>query len=334
MNEITLTILLPDISGVMPRVALETLLSRARSHTVLPVERMTALLSLFGATLPPDADIPVAPVTWNLDHGEPAAGYVLRADPVHLVADRDVLRLLHHENFPVAAAEAQGLVAALNTHFATDGLRFSAPHPQRWYLSIPESLKMRTHAPDAAAGAPLESFLPWGENGALWHRHLNEIQMLLHSHPVNEAREARGQPVINSVWLWGGGVTPTPARNTWAQVWSEEPLALGLAKLSATPRTALPPDAQSWLDAAITPGDHLLVLPHTFTEEFTMHLDTRWFAPLLAALKTARLQQLTLCSAGHRWSIDRTAAKRWWVRRRALSAFIDLAPSPSGRGLG
>jgi hypothetical protein len=36
--------------------------------------------------------------------------------------------------------------------------------------------------------------------------------MLLHAHPVNEAREARGQPSVNSFWLSGSGAArPVPA---------------------------------------------------------------------------------------------------------------------------
>jgi hypothetical protein len=36
-----------------------------------------------------------------------------------------------------------------------------------------------------------------------WLKLLNEIQMFLYQHPVNQQRELRGQPVINSLWCWG-----------------------------------------------------------------------------------------------------------------------------------
>jgi len=50
--------------------------------------------------------------------------------------------------------------------------------------------------------------LPKGDEAMHWHRIFNEIQMLLFAHPVNEAREARGELPVNSVWLWGGGCSP------------------------------------------------------------------------------------------------------------------------------
>ena len=33
----------------------------------------------------------------------------------------------------------------------------------------------------------------------------SEAQLVFHAHPVNEAREARGEPVVNSLWLSGCG---------------------------------------------------------------------------------------------------------------------------------
>jgi hypothetical protein len=38
-----------------------------------------------------------------------------------------------------------------------------------------------------------------------WQRILTEIQMALYAHPLNQAREARGELLVSSLWLWGGG---------------------------------------------------------------------------------------------------------------------------------
>ena len=39
---------------------------------------------------------------------------------------------------------------------------------------------------------------------------LNEVQVLLHQHPLNAARQTRGLPPVNSVWFWGAGRLPAP----------------------------------------------------------------------------------------------------------------------------
>ena len=50
-------------------------------------------------------------------------------------------------------------------------------------------------------------------DGAInWMRLQNELQMVLHAHPVNAAREDAGKPTINGVWFWGGGVMPKLVR--------------------------------------------------------------------------------------------------------------------------
>jgi hypothetical protein len=59
------------------------------------------------------------------------------------------------------------------------------------------------HAPSLALAQSdiLERFLPQGADLKHWQRLLTELQMLLHSHPVNAARAQRGAPPINSFWL-------------------------------------------------------------------------------------------------------------------------------------
>ncbi len=54
----------------------------------------------------------------------------------------------------------------------------------------------------------INSHLPRGDDALAWHRVMNEAQMIMHAHPVTAAREARGAPPANSIWLWGGGTLP------------------------------------------------------------------------------------------------------------------------------
>ena len=325
VNHLTLTLVVPALPGTTslaarPR-ALELLLTRAR-RTPADTDIDRLLCRLFDVTLRPAADVPIAPVTYALDHGEAAQGYCLRADPVHAVADRDVLRMLDPSTISLVASEAQELIATLNAHFSQDGLQFIAPHPARWYLVLPADPLLRTHPLAQLAGASLHDYLPFGVNGKRWQGYLNEIQMLLHEHPVNNAREARGELPVNSVWFWGGGYLPSLAQKKWAQVWSDAVVALGLAKLSHVPRMGVPADARIWLNAATTPGDHLLVLPAVTSEDLA-DMEADWFVPLYEALKNRRLQRLTLHFLnGAAYSVDAAGLRRWWVRRRAVGEFF------------
>src|SRR6185436_8180005 len=113
---------------------------------------------------------------------------------------------------------------------------------------------------------------------------LTEIQMLLHSHAVNAAREARGEPAVNSLWFWGAGRLPGRVQGRWKSVTSDEPLALGLARLAGAAAHALPESADAWLEHPATDGRHLVIL-----DPAVEALERDWFAPLAAALRAGRV---------------------------------------------
>jgi hypothetical protein len=64
---------------------------------------------------------------------------------------------------------------------------------------------------------------------------LTEIQMAWHTHPVNEARESRGEPTVNSVWLHGGGTwSPLPDIG-YTAVFADAPEWRGAAQAAGVP---------------------------------------------------------------------------------------------------
>ena len=209
--------------------------------------------------------------------GDPGPGpYVLHADPVHLRPDRDRLVLFAGPDFAPDRAEADALVALFNQHLGAEGLRLEAPTPARWYLLSKRPHDLVTQPLAAVLGRPIAGQLPQGPEARHWARLLNEIQMLFHHSEVNQRREAAGLPTISGLWLWGGGCllppsspasgTSRPAggaislaaasssqtsgaaipvgssapRAGYAQVYSTDPLALGLARASGIPTAPLP----------------------------------------------------------------------------------------------
>ncbi|HEX6828937.1 MAG TPA: hypothetical protein VF104_08155, partial [Burkholderiales bacterium] len=207
--------------------------------------------------------------------------------------------------------EATTLAEALSRHFRDEGLEFQPLSPRRWYLRLPAAPAMVTRAPREAAGRHVDEFLPAGPEALKWHRLMNEAQMLLHEHPVNEAREERGELPVNSVWLWGAGALPERAASSAAAVWSDEPLAGGLARLAGIPCHALPASAAEWLREAGTDAEVLAVLDELGAaarggapgvwRETVQALEKSWFAPLAEALRARRLARLAIsCPAPER----------------------------------
>lgn len=151
-----------------------------------------------------------APITLAYDMPEAQAGFWLRADPVLLQPSIDNLILLPANHLAITQAESDALIQSLNHHFVEDGMTFYAPTPDRWYVHCTVSPQIDFTALEEVVGRQIDVFLPAGEEALLWHRYLNEIQMLFYTHPVNEARALARQPLISSVWFWGGGQYPVP----------------------------------------------------------------------------------------------------------------------------
>jgi hypothetical protein len=281
-----------DELAALPGLA--RILSRSRATTVAERELESVLLESFG--VPRQRDWPVAPFSWLGDSGETGQRYWLRADPVHLRAERDALLLVDARHFPLDAESAQALVKALNTHFESDGMEFFAPAPTRWYVAVDRMPDIATASLRAASGRSIDPLLPTGTDALTWHRHFNEIQMLFHSHAVNEVREAAGEPTVNSVWFWGGGVISAAMPGGFAGVWGDDPLARGLALASRVAWASLPQRADQWLTQA-SQGEHLLMLDCVSPSNGLNTLERDWFAPLLGALRQRELARLTLLAA-------------------------------------
>jgi hypothetical protein len=210
-----------EVVADMTLPALQKMLGRGQCKIHEPVQLEELLCGIFG--VPQSADVPIAPISAAFDGL--GAGCWLRADPVHLHLQRDQLLL---SGVKVSSEEAAAMCASMNEHFAGQGMEFFAPHAQRWYVRLDSLPRIRTTPMSQVVGGDVRRFLPAGDDASRWHQVFNEIQMLLHAHPLNEAREARGEPIINSVWFWGGGCD----RANGSLRSSGEPVGLPLAGAS------------------------------------------------------------------------------------------------------
>ncbi len=314
--------------------ALEVLLSRStREPSARGDEAVEGMLfELFGHTRAREADWPAAAVTHLLDAGEAKPGWYLRADPVHIRAGMREVILFDASAFAIDQTEARELAAAASAQLDEAGCRLETPRPARWYLRASEGHAVRTHPPSTVVGANLDEFLPYAEDGNRWRRLLNEVQMALHASPVNAERERRGELAVNSVWLWGAGTLPAAPAAPWAHVWSDDALALGLARLAGITGGGLPAHAGEWLSRA-GPGAHLLADDRAYRcarvgdvgtwRALVATLERDWLAPLRAALKAGELESLTILtgrSVAHRCT--RGTLRRWWRRRQPLPALM------------
>lgn len=255
--------------------------------------------------------IPVAPITRQMDAGDGHHGAWLRADPAHVRADMGSARMLACGELGLSADEADALVGALRPLFGDEGFPISAPVPSRWYLMLPLQSQLPAFAPpESVLGDDLHAHMPQGDPGRRWRRLLNEAQVILHNHPLNERRAAAGKLPVNSLWFWGTGVLPDHVRANGQRYASNDPVLLALARLASAPAVAPDPVA---LGRETGPTTVDLTALRDVAE-----LDAPWLEAAQAALAKPGFEQIELDFAdgarylwqpAHRWRLWRRPAR-------------------------
>ncbi|HEU4709839.1 MAG TPA: hypothetical protein VFS17_11035 [Methylophilaceae bacterium] len=272
-----------------------------------------ALCQAFGVEK--QQDWPAAALSWLGEGNSPENDFWLYADPVHLQLQRDHFTLSLPVPLPLTHTESEALLATLNRHFAQDGLMFCTGASGQWYMRQTNPSDIAFSFPDQAAGRDVRDFLPRGATAEQWRRLLNEIQMLLHEHPVNLAREERGQSAINSLWFSGAGPLPVSPQRQSGTVVADHPLARGLANWSGRNALALPPDF------ALSDEKDVLLVPEDGQEGLA-----QWLQHIRVWLQTRKVKHLTLEIFIHDRHLQATIKPRdlfkFWRKPQPLAAYF------------
>ena len=304
--------------------ALEKLLVRAHVSPLNIASPEAWLCKYFGVD-----GVGIAPLTLRADGLLPGDAYWLRADPVGISMQRDQMVL--RGDIDLSEAEAAQLCSSLNSQFAGDGLRFVAPHPQRWYLQLEQTPDMETHPLPQVVGADMHAHLPYGGDALSWHKVLNEIQMLFYEHAVNQAREMGGKPAVNGVWLWGGGKYKSGLLKPFSRTVGDSELAYAFAQAAG-----IPVEAGMSSDSLAEQGDLLLVneslriaLQKADIGQWRSALllfENTQVQPLLAALAAGQIEKITLDVPGENSSRRYVLTRgSWWKFWRVSKPLLHYA---------
>ena len=334
------TLLIPDLLppsdlGAGPFADLRvpyigTLLARGETTRCPPLATEDWLCGQFDVPTQPDR--PLAALMLQADGGDPLHYYWLCAEPVHLRVDRNRL-IVAARVADYTATEASELVAALNRNFNADGLEFIAPTPSRWYVRTARTPALTTTPLTQALNRSSTHHLPQGADALEWHGVMNEAQMILHTHPVNAERAARGMAAANSIWLWGGGTLPAISTPSYTTAWGGGPVLRALALAAGVARCDLPANSAELLTAADehplaaldAPADALRDGDLAGWHDRVNTIDKDWVRPLLEALRAKELEQLNLVACNHDNRLETTVTRanlgRFWRRPRPLASY-------------
>jgi len=310
--------------GASPRLPqAEWLLARGRRRPSTATAWREWLLA--GAGLGSDVleRFPAGPCTHAARTGQRPTARLARAEPVHLLTALDHLQLAAPVPVPLDAKESDAVLATLNSHLEGSGFVLHAGGGQAWLCECPPELQFMAVEPSSAVGQNLRGFLPDGRDAGRVRALVNELQMLLHEHPVNERRAASGQPPVNSVWLWGAGSAGEIRGAAPGVLVTDDEWLSGLWRLHGG---RLRPARDLAASLADEEGSVLVAIAPTVTgggaAEELQRIDQTVFAPLCAALAAARIQHITLHLGGAELDIPAVARWEFWRRARPLAEVL------------
>ncbi len=213
--------------------------------------------------------------------------------PTHWHLGTDQVSLADPATLMLDEAGSRACFEAVRELFTSDGYVVHWGAPLRWYAAHESLATLATASLDRVIGRNVDAWLGSDPAARRLRRLQNEVQMLLYTHPLNDARAAQGLLPVNSFWLSGCGVAQ-PATGATPMV--DERLR----------GPALAEDWAAWVKAWDT-------------------LDAGPLRDLLSAAESGAACSLTLC--GERSSVRLEPAPRGLLRRlRGLLQAPAIAP--------
>jgi len=253
------------------------------------------------------------------------------AEPLSLTEGIGRVHLERRGRLRLEAAEAARLAEDFNALYAGSGLTLEGLPGGTLLLGAPAGEPVRTFDPARLPAESLAERLPEGPGAAVLRRLGSELEMWLHTHPLNAERAARGAPGVSQLWIWGGGAgaaAPLPGPSLRAEVYGVEAYLAGLAALGGGALRAPPQAAAAVLGTpaarrlcALEVREALGRAGQADLVSALADLDQRWIAPAVMALGAGTLERLWLLANDRAWRLRRRDLWRRWRRGRpALEA--------------
>ncbi|WP_310388049.1 hypothetical protein [Roseateles sp.] len=235
-----------------------------------------------------DGCLPTA--AWALQaSGSSAAAWALLS-PLHLSVGAEQITALPPQALALTERESQAFFNSLAELWpAAEGYTSQWLGTHQWLIAHPSFAGLRSASLERVLHRNVDIWMPEARRLRTLQ---NEVQMLLHGHPLNEAREAAGALALNSVWISGCGANDSHS----------QPLPADLQIEAVLQEPLLAGDWQAWSQA-------------------WLRLDAGPVAALLAQAKQGEgAPRLTLCGERH--------AQTWALgpRPRLLKLWQALLP--------
>jgi hypothetical protein len=339
----------PDLIRALEAPGLAALLSRTSFQRFHPLEAAARVLphELYVARALGLANGVVPRVATSAMRGvglDPGDGTWFVVNPGHIQISTSHLLMSDPRQLDLREDEGRALFESAREALQDGGYELRYGSADTWFLRADAWHELRTSSPDAAVGMNLTDWMPSGPPARAFRKVQNDVQVTWYTHPVNAAREARGQIAVNAFWPWGSASRAL----SHAERLLSRPQGRPLGQPAALPRL-ITVEAPGWLAAMSERrldrlADVMTELATVDADEEAMvvcgnvagpaiaadwagwllqmqRLEDELFAPLLAALGQVKQLRLVLSHRdGHLETTTTPMAQRKFWRRPTLEA--------------
>lgn len=199
------TLELPQLKRLLARLAPSAVDAGDERSLSPPHERVLAAACGLAA---PDGRIPWA--AWQVRQEQGNAADVAWAwiTPCHWHVATNHIVMKHPLELRLDADDSKALLAAMRPFFVQDGITLDYHAPTLWLARGDLFHGLATASLDRVMGRDIDEWVPRAAAAGPLRRLQQEMQMLLYTHAVNDARVRGGLLPVNSFWASGTGVLP------------------------------------------------------------------------------------------------------------------------------
>lgn len=236
------TLQLPHLAALLRRLAPAQQLT-GEPHQLTPLSE-----HLRAAALGIDAEDGLLP--WaaadaqrlGLKEATPSGGWAW-ITPCHWQVNADHVEMLDQADLALSEEETATLMESMRGYFLEDGITVQPLTAGTWLAYGAAFKGLATASLERARGARIDRWMPRQAQARTLRRLQNEMQMLLYTHPINDARSAKRRTTVNSFWVSGTG--DLPESHAGAAEMQTSPISVNTQLRAA----ALRDDAAAWLEA-------------------------------------------------------------------------------------
>lgn len=165
-----------------------------------------------------------------------------------------------------------------------------------------------------------------------WYKLLNEIQMFMHQHEINQRRMQRGLLAINSLWFWGAGSRPRVLDSNLTWYCDDVLLNRFAESLGMTPLSCAEIEKIDGSRDALIIDLRLIELLKAeldvSLEQLLLDIDSRLLKPLVAMVESGRMQVVLRAGYEIDFELKPSARMKFWRRQKNLGNWVNSDEAP------